>query len=107
VADSCEADECLWIHHDVGKATTPDEFHRIALTVAFALSNPCKFPSLFYINVVYLQSDQTDWDVERLADRVKNTRPQETMQMHLWKIKDLPNTSKIRSFGEFDEAKPL
>jgi len=40
VADSCEADECLCIHHDVGKATTPDEFHRIALTVAFALSNP-------------------------------------------------------------------
>jgi len=85
------------IHHDVGKATTPDEFHRIALTVAFALSNPCKFHHYFTYMWFILQSDQTDWDVERLADRVENTLLKRMMQMHLWKIKDLPNTSKIRS----------
>jgi len=60
------------IHHDVGKATTPDEFHHITLVVAFALSNPCKFHHYFTYVWFILQSDQTDWDVERLADRVKN-----------------------------------
>ncbi|KIM71853.1 hypothetical protein PILCRDRAFT_16668 [Piloderma croceum F 1598] len=42
-----------------GKVTTPEELHCVALTVALAISNPYK----------------ADWDVTRLADRVKNTHP--------------------------------
>ena len=91
------------IHHDVGKATTPDEFHRIALTVAFALSNPCKFHHYFTYMWFILQSDQTDWDVERLADRVKNTRPQEGDANASVEDKRLAKYFKNPQFGEFDE----
>lgn len=69
------------IRQGICETTTPKEFRRVALTVAYALSNPCKFFFFFLRGVVFvmvfdLLSVQTDWDVERLADRVKNTRPQ-------------------------------
>lgn len=50
-----------------------------------------------------LQSDQTDWDVERLADRVKNTRPQEGDANASVEDKRLAKYFKNPQFGEFDE----
>lgn len=56
-----------------------DEYYRLALTVAFALSNSCKCLYIVLITlavVVFIfQTDKTEWDVTRMADRVKNTRP--------------------------------
>ena len=50
-----------------------------------------------------LQSDQTDWDVEWLADRVKNTRPQEGDANASVEDKRLAKYFKNPQFGEFDE----
>ena len=37
----------------VDKTTTPMEFHRVALTVAYTLSNPCKCFCYFYFYYFY------------------------------------------------------
>src|SRR5882762_5279963 len=42
------------VHLDVGGATTPDEFDRIALTIAFALSNPCECFLDFHVHMMCL-----------------------------------------------------
>jgi len=59
-----------------GDPVTSAEFSRVALTVAYALVNPCELICSSCLNISdQYQPDQTEWDVTRLADRVKNTRP--------------------------------
>jgi hypothetical protein len=55
---------------------TEDEFHHVVMVVIAAILNPCKhIPcSINRFSDSYSFAVETDWDVKRYADRVKNSQ---------------------------------
>lgn len=88
----------------VGESVTGSEFHRIALVVALAISNPRQLQHKYFVGCLLITciADKTEWDITRFADRVKNTRPctdadNSAEDARLAKFFENPN------FGDMDE----
>jgi hypothetical protein len=88
---------------EIGDNVSNQELYRVALTIAFALSNPREFglssPQDYRLILVI---DKTSWDAARMADRVKNTRPHTDGGVL---AEDLRLAKFFRNplFGHFDE----
>lgn len=86
-----------------GDAATPAEFRRVVLTVACAIANPRMHS--YFKKCLYLikdGSDRTEWDVTRLADKVKNTRALDDGKSALDDLK-LAKHFKNPELGHLDE----
>jgi len=95
------------VHLDVGGATTPDEFDRIALTIAFALSNPCECFLDFHVHMMCLFYKKTRlvgmWNVWQ--NMSKMCIPKQ-MVVHPKKMPGLPNVTKIHSLENLKNLPP-
>lgn len=54
---------------------TVDHLQKALITIAYAIGNSCEPSALLPVFSANTIVDEADWDVTRLADRVKNTRP--------------------------------
>ena len=91
----------------LGMPVTQEEIARVVLTVAFAITNSCSLLALILLRMVAdCWTDKTTWDVERYADRVKNSRVRGDGALSAEDRKLSSYFGKLK-FGEVDEPTTL
>jgi hypothetical protein len=59
---------------DTSSMPLAQEYELIALVISQAVLNSCENPHVLKYSILMMPPDHTDWDVERYADKVKNTK---------------------------------
>jgi hypothetical protein len=59
---------------DTSSTPSLQEYELIALVISQAVLNTCENPCVLKYSILMMLPDRTEWDVERYADKVKNTK---------------------------------